>query len=116
MRKTVPTPEKIPDKLYFKIGEVSKLVDLPPYVLRFWENEFGCINPKRTPSGQRMYRKNDVEMILKIKHLLHDQKYTIKGAKQLMNPRETAPHNPSNGLSLHDLRAELEAIRNMLDS
>jgi DNA-binding transcriptional MerR regulator len=115
MRKTAPAQEKIPDKLYFKIGEVSKIVELPPYVLRFWENEFGCINPKRTSSGQRMYRKKDVETILKIKHLLHDKKYTIKGAKQMMTPKDTLRENPSSGLTLKELCRELESIRNLLD-
>jgi DNA-binding transcriptional MerR regulator len=85
-------------------------------VLRFWENEFGCIKPKRTSSGQRMYRKTDVETILKIKHLLHDKKYTIKGAKQLLNLKEAAPEGSSNGLTLTELRRRLEEIRNLLDS
>ena len=72
----------IPDKLYFKIGEVSKIAELPTHVLRFWESEFGRIKPKRSPSGQRLYRRQDVELILKIKHLLYVKKYTIRGASK----------------------------------
>jgi DNA-binding transcriptional MerR regulator len=63
--------KELPDKLYFKIGEVSEIAALPSHVLRFWENEFPRINPKRTPSGQRLYRKSDIEFVLKIKHLLY---------------------------------------------
>lgn len=73
---------KIPDKLYFKIGEVSHITGLPPYVLRFWETEFKKINPKRTASGQRLYRQRDVSLILEIKSLLYERKFTIQGARQ----------------------------------
>jgi DNA-binding transcriptional MerR regulator len=75
----------LPDKLYFKIGEVSKIAGVPPYVLRFWENAFKKIRPKRTPSGQRLYRKKDVELILTIKHLLYDKQFTIRGANRYLN-------------------------------
>jgi DNA-binding transcriptional MerR regulator len=73
---------EIPDKFYFKIGEVSQLADVPPYVLRFWETEFKQIKPKRTEAGQRLYRKQDVLLILRIKKLLYDRKFTIEGARQ----------------------------------
>ena len=72
MQKQLPFSNEIPDKLYFKIGEVSKLVGLPAYVLRFWETEFAKINPKRTSSGRRLYTKKDIELIIKIKHLLYE--------------------------------------------
>jgi DNA-binding transcriptional MerR regulator len=114
MKKTPPKASKIPDKFYFKIGEVSKIVNLPPHVLRFWENEFACIKPKRTPSGQRLYRKNDVEMIFKIKQLLHRQKFTIKGAKRALNLKADTAQAPSEGPALEEIRAELEEIRNLL--
>ena len=65
--------DQLPDKLYFKIGEVSAIAGVPPYVLRFWESEFSRIRPRRTPSGQRMYRRADVERILYIKHLLYER-------------------------------------------
>jgi DNA-binding transcriptional MerR regulator len=109
----------LPDKLYFKIGEVSKLAGVPPYVLRFWENEFTAIRPKRTPSGQRLYRKTDVETILQIRHLLHEKKYTIKGARQRLtdlrdNRRSEAAQKPGATPLLEEIRSELLRIREML--
>ena len=71
---------RIPDKFYFKIGEVSHIADVPAYVLRFWETEFKQIKPKRTDAGQRLYRKQDVALVLRIKRLLYDRKFTIEGA------------------------------------
>lgn len=78
-------PSQLPDKLYFKIGEVSKLADVAPHVLRYWESEFSAIKPKRAGSKQRLYRRKDVELILAIKNLLHHQGYTIAGAKKLIS-------------------------------
>lgn len=74
----------IPDKLYFKIGEVAKMADVPTHVLRYWESEFSGIKPKRASSKQRLYRRQDVELILNIKSLLHEQGYTIAGARKLL--------------------------------
>ncbi len=71
----------IPDKLYFKIGEVSKITRVKPYVLRYWESEFKIITPHKSKSNQRVYRKRDVELILEIKRLLYNEKYTLNGAK-----------------------------------
>jgi DNA-binding transcriptional MerR regulator len=75
---------QIPDKLYFKIGEVAKLAEVPAHVLRYWESEFPGIRPKRANSLQRLYRYQDVELILKIKALLHGEGYTIAGARKLL--------------------------------
>ncbi len=75
---------EIPDKLYFKIGEVSKLADVAPHVIRYWESEFSAITPKRANSNQRLYRREDVELILTIKTLLHHKGYTIAGARKLI--------------------------------
>jgi DNA-binding transcriptional MerR regulator len=111
--KTIETFE-LPDKLYFKIGEVSELVGVPAYVLRFWETEFKRINPKRTDSGQRLYRKTDVELIIKIKSLLYDQKYTITGAKRCLWANNDKIKPPINPLTLDDIRVELQQIRDML--
>ncbi len=72
----------IPDKLYFRIGEVSRLCRLPAYVLRFWETEFPQLKPVKSGTGQRMYRQRDVENVLRIKKLLYDQGFTIAGARQ----------------------------------
>src|ERR1700736_5844128 len=72
----------IPDKLYFRIGEVASLSRLPAYVLRFWESEFPQLKPVKSSTGQRMYRRRDVESVLRIKQLLYDQGFTIVGACQ----------------------------------
>ncbi|MFZ0725366.1 MAG: MerR family transcriptional regulator [Desulfobacterales bacterium] len=108
----------VPDKLYFKIGEVSKIAELPTYVLRFWENEFSCIRPKRTSSGQRLYRRADVETVLKIRHLLHERKFTIEGARQFLSTRtddQPPPAAVAAPLSTQELKTELESIRRILD-
>ena len=84
IRKNVaaPTPV-IPDKLYFRIGDVARLCEVPAYVLRFWETEFPNLKPNKGGTGQRLYRKKDVETALRIKHLLYDLGYTIPGARQV---------------------------------
>ena len=104
----------IPDKLYFKIGEVSKLTELEAYVLRFWETEFKGIHPKRTESGQRLYRKVDVELILTIKHLLHEKRFTIQGAKQYLNSRKKGKKEQTSGISMNEIHAELKRVRDIL--
>jgi len=108
-----PRPQ-IPDKLYFKIGEVSTITGLPTYVLRFWETQFTKIKPKRTSSGQRLYRKNDVEMVLTIKSLLHEKKFTIKGAIQHLKTNVPVKKSPSSTDTLKKIRLELESLRSML--
>jgi len=82
---------EIPNKLYFKIGEVSSLLTVEPYVLRFWETEFPKLAPKKTDKGQRMYRRKDVELLLRIKHLLYEKKFTIEGARQFLLADSRAP-------------------------
>jgi len=74
----------IPEKLYYKIGEVSRITGVEPYVLRYWESEFKIVTPMRTNSKQRLYRKRDLELILEIKKLLYEEKFTIAGAKKKM--------------------------------
>lgn len=71
-----------PDKIYFKIGEVARLTGVKPFVLRFWETEFRAIQPVKSRSRQRLYRKRDVELILKVKELLYEQRFTIEGARK----------------------------------
>jgi DNA-binding transcriptional MerR regulator len=84
IRKNTPTSgSDIPDKLYFRIGDVAKLCDVPAYVLRFWESEFPQLKPHKGGTGQRLYRRRDVEMALRIKSLLYDEGYTIPGARQV---------------------------------
>src|SRR5262249_58625191 len=80
--KTRPNEIVVPDKLYFRIGEVSDLCRLPAYVLRFWETEFPQLKPVKSSTGQRMYRRKDVEAVLKIKQLLYEEGFTIAGARQ----------------------------------
>ena len=82
--KPVPSRKKypIPDKLYFKIGEVAEITGVKPYVLRYWESEFKMVNPSKSRSRQRLYRKSDVELIFKIKELLYEDRYTINGARK----------------------------------
>jgi len=72
----------IPEKQYFKIGEVSEILDVEPYVLRYWESEFKILKPTRTRARQRLYHKRDLELLMEIKHLLYDEKFTIAGAKK----------------------------------
>ncbi len=71
----------IPDKPFFKIGETARLCALKPYDLRYWETEFHSIKPQKTRSGQRLYRRQDVELLLRIRNLLYDQRFTIEGAR-----------------------------------
>lgn len=81
----------IPNKLYFRIGEVSDIVGVKPYVLRYWETEFPDIRPSKSKSGQRLYKRRDVEMLLMVRELLYDKRFTIDGAKQRLRevPRDT---------------------------
>ena len=80
--KSAATDVLIPEKLYFRIGEVSRLCHLPAYVLRFWETEFPQLKPVKSSTGQRMYRRKDVESVLRIKQLLYEEGFTIPGARQ----------------------------------
>lgn len=73
---------QIPDKLYFRIGEVSDIVGVKPYVLRYWESEFSDIHPTKSKSGQRLYKRKDVEMLMAIKKLLYEERFTINGARK----------------------------------
>ena len=111
----------IPDKLYFKIGEVSKITGVEPYILRYWESEFKIVKPYRTKSNQRLYRKKDLELILKIKKMLYEDKFTIAGAKKKIkssNSREKQlPLNFAQNKyreTLKEIKEEIQLIRDML--
>jgi len=121
------TPVEIPDKLYFRIGEVSRLVGVPQYVLRFWESEFPALSPKKARGGHRLYRRKDVELLLEVKRLLYEKRYTIEGARKFLQstPRKArqkaAPKNRQTELfptatpmELENIRKELAAILKML--
>jgi DNA-binding transcriptional MerR regulator len=79
--------QEIPDKLYFRIGDVSRLAGVKPYVLRYWESEFPSISPKKSGTGHRLYRRKDVELILEIKHLLYEKRFTIEGARKAIDTK-----------------------------
>lgn len=115
MEIQIPPGTPIPDKLYFKIGEVTEITDLAAYVLRFWESEFNVISPKRTESGQRLYRKTDIESILKIKYLLYEKKFTIEGAKKFLKNSGKQNTKPVAQTVLAQIKSELQLIRSMLD-
>jgi len=105
---------KLPDKLYFKVGEVSEIVGVPAYVLRFWETQFPRIKPKRTPAGQRHYRKKDVAQILQIKRLLYEEKFTIEGARKFLRSNAPREKEVSSERLMGEIRRELMAIRDLL--
>ena len=95
----------IPDRLYFKIGDVARICGLETYVLRFWESQFTQLKPNKSGTGQRLYRRRDVEMVLDIKRLVHDEGYTIQGARQALE--QAAPRrNPQTALPLPAERGE----------
>src|SRR5229473_8419120 len=81
------TLPEIPDKLYFRIGDVARLANIKPYVLRFWETEFPGLGPKKSGTGHRLYRRKDVELVLEIKRLLYEKRFTIEGARKFLETR-----------------------------
>jgi len=97
-RANLPTdPSGIPDKPFFKIGDAARLCALKPYVLRYWETEFRSLRPQKTKSGQRLYRREDVVLLLRIRELLHDKRFTIEGARARLRELghdEAAPPSP----------------------
>jgi DNA-binding transcriptional MerR regulator len=129
-------PQEIPDKLYFRIGEVARLAGIKPYVLRFWETEFPSLGPKKSGTGHRLYRRKEVEMVLEIKRLLYEKRFTIEGARKFLETRgKTEPARPAKAVKpakkvqaelfstgpsplaesvLQDIRKELRAIAEML--
>ncbi len=105
----------IPDKPYFKIGEVAELAAVEPYVLRYWETEFSGIRPEKTRTGQRRYRRRDVELVLTIKQLLHDEGYRIDGAKKRLkelsaSPAEAAPATRALVDGVREILAEIDQL------
>jgi DNA-binding transcriptional MerR regulator len=91
------------DKTYFRIGEVSRITGLEPYVLRYWESEFPQIRPRRADSNQRTYRKKDLEIIMEIKRLLYNERLTIEGARKKLKQKMT------KGVGEHEILAELKS-------
>ena len=89
----------IPNKLYFRIGEVAKLAGIKPYVLRFWESEFSGLGPKKSGTGHRLYRRKDVELVLEIKRLLYEKRFTIEGARKVLEAKPKRGSEPASGKS-----------------
>jgi DNA-binding transcriptional MerR regulator len=128
--------QEIPDKLYFRIGEVARLAGIKPYVLRFWETEFPSLGPKKSGTGHRLYRRKEVEMVLEIKRLLYEKRFTIEGARKFLETRGkteparnakavkpakkaqaelfSAASSPVADSFLQDIRKELREIAEML--
>jgi DNA-binding transcriptional MerR regulator len=110
------------DKRYYRIGEVSRATGVEPYVLRYWETEFKWIAPQKSRSGQRLYRQRDIDTIQLIKKLLHEQRYTIAGARKKLREMGVAKARGEGSLSLETdhraryqrLRAELQSIRQLV--
>lgn len=101
-RKRVVQSPTIPDRLYFKIGDVARICELETYVLRFWETQFPQLKPNKSGTGQRLYRRRDVEMVLEIKRLVHEEGYTLPGARQaleVVHRRNDVPREPQLGLA-----------------
>jgi DNA-binding transcriptional MerR regulator len=127
-----PEPQEIPDKLYFRIGEVSRLAGIKPHVLRFWESEFPGLGPKKSSTGQRQFRRKDVELVLEIKRLLYEKRFTIEGARKYLETRGKTPQaaaaapakaprrqqgelfGPALSPQWEEIRRELRAIARML--
>ena len=123
--------KKIPNKLFFKIGEVCEITETQPYVLRYWESEFPALAPAKNSSGQRIYRRRDIETVLRIKELLYEEGFTIAGAKKRLEaeqagkpvtPQSMAAETPPDPASedkgrdaLIEVREGLRAILTLLD-
>src|SRR5262245_1983260 len=113
-------PAVIPDKLYYRIGEVEAITEVPAYVLRYWESEFKLLRPKKNPAGQRLYRRKDVDLVLRIKTLLYEERLTLEGAKKRLRS-ESRSDQLDLGLrgvaleeTLRRLRDRLRALRERL--
>jgi DNA-binding transcriptional MerR regulator len=104
----------IPDKLYYRIGEVEHLTEVPAYVLRYWESEFKLLRPKKNPAGQRLYRRRDVDLVLRIKHLLYTERLTLEGAKKRLLAESRGATQMDLGLRGATLEDALRRVRDRL--
>ena len=110
---------EIPDKTYFRIGEISKILGVEPYVVRYWETEFRTVKPIRTKSEQRLYRRKDLEALALIKKLLYQDRFTIAGAKKkiqelIREPEAAPPPDEDCREKLRSIKKELRSIRDLL--
>lgn len=127
-RKNPEETISIPDRLYFKIGDVAQLAGVEAYVLRFWESQFPQLKPNKSGTGQRLYRRRDVELVLEIKRLVHAKGYTLAGARQVLEQTHRHPksqpalslksspgsRSETTAASLARIRAELRELAGML--
>lgn len=107
---------EIPDKVFFKIGEVSRILEVPEHTLRYWEDEFSQVRPQKTRSGQRLYRRRDIEILLQIKQLLWEQKFKIAGARERLRhlgtvEREEAENREQSLLKRSALEGDVNAMK-----
>jgi len=115
-------PPRLPEKIYFKIGEVSEIVGVEPYVLRYWETEFELLKPSKAPSKHRLYKKRDVELLLEIKRLLYTEGFTIEGARKKLREAKKEEKNQLKlplteqkyKSALVKLKKELETLRRLV--
>jgi DNA-binding transcriptional MerR regulator len=128
--QTQPAAPEIPDRLFFRIGDVAELAGVETYVLRFWEGEFPTLAPKKTSNGQRQYRRKDVETVLEIKRLLYAEGYTLAGARKVLqdrvrtkkrhqtqkeqNPLPFVKQSEDGDPPLHSIKRELQEILALL--
>ena len=113
---------RLPEKIYFKIGEVSEIVGVEPYVLRYWETEFELLKPSKAPSKHRLYKKRDVELLLEIKRLLYTEGFTIEGARKKLREAKKEEKNQLKlplteqkyKSALVKIKKELETLRRLV--
>ena len=114
--------QRLPEKIYFKIGEVSEIIGVEPYVLRYWETEFELLKPSKAPSKHRLYKKRDVELLLEIKRLLYSEGFTIEGARKKLKENKKEEKNQLKlplteqkyKSALVKLKKELESLRRLV--
>ena len=110
------TEFQLPDKLFFKIGDVATIVGVKPHVLRYWETEFPRIRPQKSRSGQRLYRRKDVELLLQIRHLLYEKRFTIAGARARLREQgqDETPLRPPRVVDRETLRKLKQGLVELL--
>jgi DNA-binding transcriptional MerR regulator len=114
---------RFPDKLFYRIGDVSEITGIKPHILRYWEAEFSVLHPRKNEAGQRVYERRDVELIIEIKKLLYEQRYTISGAKKFLARQHrkvsqkpaVAPGSGDISAALNMCRQELRGLLALLD-
>ena len=125
-----PKAVEIPNKLYFRIGDVARITGIKPFVLRYWETEFPSLSPKKSGTNQRLYRRPEVELVLAIKHLLYEKRFTIEGARACLKEGRAAAQRmaaaaaaasaeqkalfSAAGPDVGRLKAELESVLDLL--